>query len=331
MTSEDPTDIDRPIPAAAARAAASSTATAPHAADALPGRRPRTDSGRGISLIFGVIVPHRRPVVLRDYDARPGPARPRLGQLLAGHPHRPRGLAIVLPVARPGAIVTVHVTDPDWTVRATAPPPTAPGSPTGAAASPPSTPRSAGWPPTTRPSRSPTGGRSARRSTASTRNRPSRPRSASTFRATHFEHDPALRFEVVGRTGSAARAGRVRARAAQQRRRHARLQPGRPHRAPVPVGRTDAVRVLDGGLRGRPLHPVPRRDERHRDVRGRPLPRRCGQERRPRRRPGDRHAHRRLQLRVPAVVRIRPKWACPLAPPENRLDLPIRAGERLAG
>jgi uncharacterized protein (DUF1684 family) len=25
-----------------------------------------------------------------------------------------------------------------------------------------------------------------------------------------------------------------------------------------------------------------------------------------------------------------PKWACPLAPPENRLDLPIRAGERLA-
>jgi len=26
-----------------------------------------------------------------------------------------------------------------------------------------------------------------------------------------------------------------------------------------------------------------------------------------------------------------PRWACPLAPPENRLDLPIRAGERLAG
>ena len=25
-----------------------------------------------------------------------------------------------------------------------------------------------------------------------------------------------------------------------------------------------------------------------------------------------------------------PKWACPLAPPENRLDMPIRAGERLA-
>ena len=24
-----------------------------------------------------------------------------------------------------------------------------------------------------------------------------------------------------------------------------------------------------------------------------------------------------------------PKWACPLAPPENRLDVPIRAGERL--
>jgi uncharacterized protein (DUF1684 family) len=25
-----------------------------------------------------------------------------------------------------------------------------------------------------------------------------------------------------------------------------------------------------------------------------------------------------------------PRWACPLAPPENRLDRPIRAGERLA-
>ena len=25
-----------------------------------------------------------------------------------------------------------------------------------------------------------------------------------------------------------------------------------------------------------------------------------------------------------------PRWACPLAPPENRLDLPIQAGERLA-
>ena len=25
-----------------------------------------------------------------------------------------------------------------------------------------------------------------------------------------------------------------------------------------------------------------------------------------------------------------PKWACPLAPPENRLDLPIEAGERIA-
>ncbi len=24
-----------------------------------------------------------------------------------------------------------------------------------------------------------------------------------------------------------------------------------------------------------------------------------------------------------------PRWACPLAPPENRLDIPIRAGERL--
>ena len=25
-----------------------------------------------------------------------------------------------------------------------------------------------------------------------------------------------------------------------------------------------------------------------------------------------------------------PKWACPLAPPENRLDIPVPAGERIA-
>jgi uncharacterized protein (DUF1684 family) len=25
-----------------------------------------------------------------------------------------------------------------------------------------------------------------------------------------------------------------------------------------------------------------------------------------------------------------PRWACPLAPPENRLDVPIPVGERLA-
>jgi len=25
-----------------------------------------------------------------------------------------------------------------------------------------------------------------------------------------------------------------------------------------------------------------------------------------------------------------PKWACPLAPPENRLDIEVRAGERIA-
>ena len=24
-----------------------------------------------------------------------------------------------------------------------------------------------------------------------------------------------------------------------------------------------------------------------------------------------------------------PKWACPLSPPANRIDVPIRAGERL--
>ena len=77
------------------------------------------------------------------------------------------------------------------------------------------------------------------------------------FRATHFEHDPALRFEVVvepapppapgafalelpnsgADTLSFTRIGRI--------------------ALPFPTRRTDAVRVLDGGLRRRPLHPVP--------------------------------------------------------------------------
>ena len=42
-----------------------------------------------------------------------------------------------------------------------------------------------------------------------------------------------------------------------------------------------------------------------------------------------RRAGPRLQLRLQPVVRLRPRWACPLAPPANRLDLRIGAGERM--
>ena len=80
---------------------------------------------------------------------------------------------------------------------------------------------------------------------------------------------------------------------------------------------------LEGAHSGRAgVRAVPRRDERPRDVRRRPLPR-------PRARRG-RHVRDRLQPRVPPVVRLPPKFSCPLTPAENRLPDRIEAGERLA-
>ena len=35
----------------------------------------------------------------------------------------------------------------------------------------------------------------------------------------------------------------------------------------------------------------------------------------------------RLQLPLQPLLRVRRRVACPLAPPENRVDVPIRAGE----
>ena len=114
-------------------------------------------------------------------------------------------------------------------------------------------------------------------------------RAARAFRASHFEHDPALRFEVAvarrtptraapsragGRPRSpSARRARDRDGPAGQRRRDDDLQPDRPRRDPVRGRAAAARRLLDGRLRGRPVHPVPRRHERHRDLRRRPLPR----------------------------------------------------------
>ncbi|HKC74952.1 MAG TPA: DUF1684 domain-containing protein [Chloroflexota bacterium] len=44
--------------------------------------------------------------------------------------------------------------------------------------------------------------------------------------------------------------------------------------------------------------------------------------------PGDRrHAHAASHSCHPSCA-FDPRWACPLAPPENGLDMPSRAGER---
>ena len=85
---------------------------------------------------------------------------------------------------------------------------------------------------------------------------------------------------------------------------------------PFAVRPAAAVRVLDGRLRGRPLHPVPRRDQRHRDLRRRPLPGRCREERRPRRRSGRGHDDPGLQLRrssrrAPSTRAGRARWRHP--------------------
>ena len=120
--------------------------------------------------------PPRRAVVLCQPDARPGHAGHRVGPALASAPDRARCLDRVparrggtarrwsrQPPVRPGA-------------RATDRRRTAPGWPTGAAASRRCTPRSARWPPRIRRSRWHTGAPSASCSTASTRS----PRSRST-------------------------------------------------------------------------------------------------------------------------------------------------------
>ena len=63
-------------------------------------------------------------------------------------------------------------------------------------------------------------------------------------------------------------------------------------------------------------------DQRHRDLPGRPL-------HDPRSDP-ERHLHRRLQCRLhPGTAITTPSTECPLPPRENRLTVPIRAGERM--
>ena len=71
-----------------------------------------------------------------------------------------------------------------------------------------------------------------------------------------------------------------------------------------------------------PVRAVQRSDQRHRNVRGRPLPGSRSHR--------DRHLQDRLQPRVPSVLLLQPDATSVRIPPaENRLKIPVRAGERL--
>ena len=188
------------------------------------------------------------------------------------------------------------------------------------------------WPPPTRASRSRTGARSASGSTASTRSRRSRPRRARRSGPSHFEHDPSLRFEVVVEPAPPPAPGAF---ALELPNSGAdTLSFSRVGRIAIPFAerRTDAVGVLDGGLRRRPLHPVPRRHERHRDLRA---PAATSSMRAKSADLGGDPAAGTLIIDFNFAFQpscaFDPRWACPLAPPENRLDIadPRRGATRL--
>ena len=145
------------------------------------------------------------------------------------------------------------------------------------------------------------------------------------FRARHFDHDPRLRFVVPVEPAPAADPGALAARAAQQRFRLPLIPARRGRPAAVPGRRAAPLGLLAGRLRGRAVHPVPRRDERPRDVRRRSLPGRRGQVGRSRRGRVDRRPHPRLQLRDPAVVRLRPAMGLPAG---STREPPRRRGSR---
>ncbi len=151
-----------------------------------------------------------------------------------------------------------------------------------------------------------------------------------TFRAAHFEYDPAMRIDRARRTGATATTRRLRARAAQQRCRYALVQPRRARDHPVRWRGTRAIRLLDGGLCGWPVHPVPRR---HQWAPRPTVPDGTSWTRAKSADLGGAPETGTLTLDFNFAFQpscaFDPRWACPLAPPENRLDLAIRAGERL--
>ena len=85
--------------------------------------------------------------------------------------------------------------------------------------------------------------------------------------------------------------------------------------------------VLAGRVRRRRLPLLRRRDERRRDLRRRPLPARHRQGLRPRR-ASDGRLVLDFNFAYNPSCAYDPRWVCPLAPPGNRLPVPIRGGER---
>ena len=77
------------------------------------------------------------------------------------------------------------------------------------------------------------------------------------FRALHFDHDPLLRFHAVVEPAPPPEPGALPLELPNSGRDTPVVQPDRPRPIAVPGRRADAVGVLDGGVRGRDLHPVP--------------------------------------------------------------------------
>ncbi len=150
------------------------------------------------------------------------------------------------------------------------------------------------------------------------------------FRARHFDHDPRSASSSAW-SPRRRRPGRAPARscrtAAPTRSRSADSGPSA-CRSPTASARLSVFWMAGyaGGLF------IPFRDahERRRDLRRRPVPRGRRQERRSRCDPDTGDLILDFNFAVQPSCAFDPRWACPLAPPENRLDLPIRAGERLA-
>ena len=267
--------------------------------------------------------PAHRAVVLRDHDPRTRPAADRLASVLAGHPDRRRPL-VSARSGEPAERVTEdldpgrQIGDRPRLARRLAAPGRRPLR---------RGPGDGGHRPGHRPRALARGARAAL-SPAPAVAGPAGERDA--FRATHFEHDPSLRFEVtvepapppapgalalelpnsgadtlsfsrVGRiTIPFARAsGRCRCSGWPAMRAACSSRSATPRTAPETYG---AGRYLIDGAKSADLGGDPAAGTLIVD----------------------------FNFAFQPSCAFDPQWACPLAPPENRLDIAVRAGERLA-
>ena len=148
------------------------------------------------------------------------------------------------------------------------------------------------------------------------------------FRARHFDHDPSLRFVVPVEPAPAADPG-TRARAAEQR--FDSLIPARRGRpAAVPDGEQRLSVFWLAGYAGGLFIPFRDATNGHETYgAGRYLVDAA--------KSADLGADEStgdlildFNFATQPSCAFDPRWACPLAPPENRLDVEVRAGERLA-